>query len=317
MDLLSNFINSLHEKINKRHELVLYIADVLCIEREPANRRLSGKVPFTVQEMEKLSQNLGISLDYLMQSKSAYALPTLKMKIPMSGYAIEDMIVHMELQTRKLESICIEPVELVTAFSSLPLDFIIPYPTLEKFMFYKWGYFHVGAEEYDDFSVWEMPERLKKANQQLLKVNEKIKTRLYIWNPVTVWSLAKEMKYFKSIHAISDQDINHIKTDLHSMFDDIENQAKMHTVQSDNKIEMYVSFINHGLNFYYFKTESNYHITFDSYFMSMENYKNLESDIYIQDWITSMKKVSTLISESGALARHLFFEEQHKYIDDI
>ncbi len=315
MDLLNNFINSLYEKINKRSELVLYIADVLCIEREPANRRLSGKVPFTVQEMGKLSQKLGISLDRLMQNKNENVLPNLKMKIPMSGH-FEDMIVNLESVSNKLEKICREEVEVGTAFSSVPVEYFVPYPNLEKFMYYKWGYFHVGSNEYNDYSLWEIPDSLKKANQHLLKISDKIKNRIYIWNPVTIWSMVKEIKYFKSIHAINDEDINHIKGDLHAMLDSIEDQAKMHKTESGNKIEMYVSFINHGLNFWYFKTKNDFYVTFDSYFISLD-YDNSISSISIQEWITSMKKISTLISESGTVERRLFFKEQHNYVREI
>lgn len=317
MDLLENFINSLYERINKRSELVLYISDVLSIERESANRRLNKKVQFTIQEMGKLSQNLNISLDNLMKNKHSPALPTLKIKTLISGYSVEDMITNIESETKKLKSISMEPIEFGTAFSSMPLEFILPYSNLEKFMFYKWGYFHIGSNEYDDFSLWKMPERLKKANQQLLRINTDIKDRIYIWNPVTIWSMVKEIKYFKSIHAINDQDIIYIKTDLHKMLNDIENQAKMCKMQSDNKIEIYISFINHGLNFYYFKTENNFHVAFDGYFTSLDCYNNRESVINIQEWIMSLKKVSTLISESGAVERRLFFEEQHSYVGDI
>lgn len=317
MDLLEDFINSLHEKITKRSELVLYISEALSIERESANRRLNGTVQFTIQEMGKLSKKLGISLDYLMQEKNAYLLATLKMKIPMSGPSIEDMIVNMESEAEKLEKIGMEPVEYGTAFSSMPLDFIIPYPYLEKFMFYKWGHFHVGAEEYDNFSIWELPERIRNANQKLMRFNNQIVNRIYIWNPVTIWSLVKELKYFKIIHAINEEDINHIKIDLHQMLDDIESQAKMGRVGSDDKLVMYVSFINHGLNFYYFKTKSNFHTASDGYFVNLEHYDNLAFDINLQEWITSMKKVSALISESGAVERRLFFVEQHNFVDKI
>lgn len=318
MNLLENFINSLYERINKRSELVLYISDTLSIERESANRRLNGKVQFTIQEMGKLSKKLGISLDSLMQNKNDNILPILKAKTPMSNHSIEDMIVSMESEAQKLEKMCVEQIEYGAAFNSVPLEFYLPYSYLEKFMFYKWGYFHVGSDEYNDFSLWKTPERIKLANQKLLRVNDEIKNRIYIWDPVTIWSLAKEIKYFRRIDAINDQDISHIKEELHKMLNDIEDQAKMRNVPTGNKLEIYVSFINHGLNFYYFLAESDYHIAFDGYFISLNNHDKYNASIIdIQEWIISIKKVSTLISESGAIERHLFFEEQRNYIRDI
>ncbi len=317
MTLLNSFIDRLHEKTKKRSELVLYVADKLCIERESANRRLNGKVPFTVDEIEKLSRELSISLDSLIQNKDESFLATLKMKIPMSGYSIDDMIINIESQAERLENMCAESIELGTAFSYIPINFILPYSILEKFIFFKWGYFHVGDDEYDDFSSWVIPERLKKANRQLMKINAEIKKRMYIWNPVSIWSMVREIKYFKSIHAINENDINQIKEEMHNMLNDIEDEAKMRKTKSDYNIEMYVSFVNHGLNFYYFKTENSFYIVSDGYFVSMEHNDNSVTFSNLQEWIKSMKKVSTLISESGALERRLFFEEQHNYVNDI
>ncbi len=316
MNLLENFINSLYEKINKRSELVLYIADVLSIERESANRRLNGKVQFTIQEMGKLCKKLGISIDCLMNNKNPNILPSLTTKTPMAGH-LDDLVLGLEFETRKLEDICLEPVELGAAFSSIPLEFFSSYPTLEKFMYYKWGYFHVGSSEYDNYSSWEIPERLKKANQRLMMIDRKIKNRTYIWNPATVWSLAKEIKYFNNAHTIYNQDIDNIKADLHKMLDNIESKAKMSATQSGSKTEIYISIINHGINLCYFKTENNFYITFDNYFLSLDYYDNRAYYSNLQEWITSMKKVSTLISGSGAMERRLFFEEQHNYIKDI
>lgn len=316
MDLLEKFINSLHEKINKRSELVLYISDVLSIERESANRRLNRNVQFTIPEMEKLSRQLGISLDSLMLDKKGNLLPNLNMKMPMSDH-FEDLIEMIDSQAGKFEKICIEPVELGAAFSSVPLEFFAAYPGLEKLMYYKWGYFHVGSKDFDNYSLWEMPERLRKINRRLIKVNDKIKRHIYIWNPLTILSLVKEIKYFKKIHAINNEDIDLLKEEIHNMLDKIENYAKMGGYGHGDRVEMYVSVVNHGLNFCFFKTDNNFHVTYDGYFISLDYCNKSTSFNGIQEWITSMKKVSTLISESGAVERRLFFEEQHNYISQI
>ncbi len=316
MDLLEKFINSLYEKINKRSELVLYISDVLSIERESANRRLNRNVQFTIQEMGKLSRKLGISLDSLMQDKDANVLPNMNMNMPMSDH-FEKMIEKIETLVSKLEKFCINPVESGTAFSSIPVEFFLPYPALEKFMYYKWGYFHVGSGEYDNYLSWEVPEKLKKINKRLLQVNDKIKHHIYVWNPLTVLNLVTEIKYFKKIHALNDEDTGRLKEDIHRMLDHIENYAKTGGDTHDDKVEMYVSVINHGLNFYYLKTDNNYLITSDSYLLSLYYYDEQASIVNIQQWIKSMKRISTLISESGAGERRLFFEEQHKYINGI
>lgn len=42
-------------------------------------------------------------------------------------------------------------------YSTMPIEFFLSYPTLSKFMFFKWGHYFIGTEEFDNFSEWNIP----------------------------------------------------------------------------------------------------------------------------------------------------------------
>lgn len=319
MDLLKNFIDSLYEKISKRSELVVYVADVLCIERESAYRRLSGKVQFTIQEMGKLSQSLGISLDKLIQNENDTSLLSFKYYPPRSITSINQLTTIFESNLNKLREISCEPTEYGLVFSSLPMEFTLPYEYLNKFMYYKWGYFHTQTGDYKNYSSWVLPESIKAYHQQLMKVIESIAKRTYIWNPTTIWNITRDISYFKSIHAINESDINSIKTDLHAMLDKQESIAEIPISGSENKnkAEVFVSYIDNGSDFYYMISKDRCYIAYNGDFISSGSNDIFETNTNIREWIKSMKKISTLISESGERERRLFFEEQHRYIREI
>ncbi|MCC8095284.1 MAG: hypothetical protein LIP05_07980 [Tannerellaceae bacterium] len=51
------------------------ISEILCIEKEPASRRLSGKVLFTIREMGLLADVFTISIDQLRSEDDQLWMP--------------------------------------------------------------------------------------------------------------------------------------------------------------------------------------------------------------------------------------------------
>jgi len=318
MNLSEKFIHKLHEKIGKRKDLVSYLVDTLFIERDSANRRLNMTVQFTIREVEILCQDLNISLDDLMQSKKESFSPIFGMETKLYSISMEDYINSVESATMLLENIVSKPSKAGIAFSSLPLEFTFNFPYLNKFILYKWGYFYVDNKEYSSFLEWVIPKKMKEANHKLIEILIKFENLLYIWNPVTIFSTVKEIQFFKALQVINDSDVERIKIELHNMLNHLEGIAKgqYRNINQNQKIELYISNINHNLDFYFYLTGEDTYTFFSNYFITSKLYTNKEEHgNAIFKWIKSIKKISVLISESGEIERRLFFKEQHEQID--
>lgn len=317
MALLDNFVEKLHDKIVKRSDLVYFVANTLSIEKESASRRLSNKIPFTVHEMEILSIKLDISLDMLLYSKEKCTIPFLQLNSKIQTGSMKSFVRTMEIAVSRLESISEKPREGVSVFTTLPLEFTFDYSYLNRFIFYKWGYFYVGDKEYNSFTTWKMPTGLKEVNMKLMMYIGRYPKLLYIWSPLTILSIIKDIRFFRSMNAMNNHDIGEIKFELHSMLDTLENIANGHKVESDEirEKEFYISSIEHNIDFYYYSSENNFCTFSNNYFISSDDYHSSDSGEIINNWIKALKKISTLISESGAKERRLFFEEQHKYVE--
>mgnify|MGYP003623602202 FL=1 len=210
-----------------------------------------------------------------------------------------------------------EPSEIGIVFDSIPLEFSGHYKTIDKFIFFKWGHYFVGSREFDDFSSWEYPERLHNISKGIRNIPEQYNSLYYIWDISVIWNLVKEIRHFHDMHIVNDEDLALIKKELFDFLDYMEDMAKGAFLNKDQKVDFYISNVNIGMYGYY-------HFSPNHQFSFMKNYfiQSAASQDYIisnklREWVDEMKKVSTLISGSGAKARKLFFEEQRSIVDTL
>ena len=320
-NLLENFISILFTKFSKRYELVSFIAENLCIEKESASRRLSGKVQFTVAEIGTLAQKLGISLDSLITtSRNETILPTpLMLEIPRTEDSMDNLIDSIIPYYRLHQHTCKEMTELGTVFDTIPTEFYLPFPFLSKFMYFKWRHYFVKPQEPLDFHSWEVPEKLNLLHKSIQDIYPMFKYAYYLWDHNVIWNLMNDIKYFRNIHLLTEEDSRMIKKDIHQMLYSLDGVAKKTVTDylCAQHIEFYISSVSVGMTFSYHIAKNHSTCMFRTFFARSSTCTDREVCLKMRDWLYSMRKVSTLISESGEKERLLFFEEQHQLVDLI
>jgi len=321
LDLLNSFINALHHKIRKKSELVNFVSESLNIEKDSAYRRLNKKVYFSISEMGVLASRLGISIDGLFDHKfGGYrSTPAYTLHCPKSQNSMDRLFNWMESDLRILKDIINESTDAGVIFNSLPIEFIMSYHNLLKFVYFKWGYYFVNSSEFKNFSLWKIPAKLESASDEIRNVYTNLETMTYIWDVVSIYCLAKDIIYFYHLQALTYEDVESIKYDLHHMLNDMEKVCDGISTELFNseKIQIYVSTIHLGTHFSYYISENKWYSSFHTFFIGSNFSDDYDNCIQVREWMNSMKKVCTLISHSGAKERRLFFEEQHRIVDSI
>jgi len=316
-DLLDIFINTLYKKINTRSELVHFIADTLMIEKVSASRRLNKKVYFSINEMGILSRRLGISLDSLLLNDNQFSFTApYRLISPMSYKSINSLVKKIETIRNQLNDL----YEYGAFFSFPPIEFLAPYPNLSKFAYFKWGYYHVNSDEFSKFSLWKMPDEIIQINSWIMDIYNKLEKVLYIWDISTICDFVRDINYMHSIYLLDERDIKHLKNELHEMLNSIEQVADGYGTSGllkPEKIELYVSNVHSGADYSYFISSDKGYCNFRNFFIESNYSDDYNSCIQIRQWMNSLKKVSTLISESGIRERKIFFKEQHSIVDTL
>lgn len=318
INLHENFIKSLQEKIPDKKELVDFISDTLRIEKEPASRRLNGKVLFSVHEMGILADKLGIVIDSLLHPDKKFQWMPFQLESPMSADTVEDMGDILGHILECMEEVVQKKVTLGSIFYMLPLELYVDYPHLMRFMLFKRGHYFVRTEEFNNFSNWELPEKFTNLKKRISKIKAKVENALYIWDESLIWKLVAEINYLHKLQVISAEDKNLIRDDLREMLHHLERclRGKFRAGSAQNRqMDFYISHVNIGINSLYAfsdQKQMSFVQTSFSYSHTEESYENC---LRIKDWVDSFKKISVLISGSGSLERRLFFKKQHQIID--
>ena len=319
-DLQSKFIDSLHQKIILKADLIDRVSDILQIERESTIRRLNGKVNFSIREMGILASAFDISLDNLLHSDVRCQWLPLLLQSPMKHYSMDHLHSMLESNINNLKKICQSPAEGGCVYNSLPLEFYMNSPLLMKFMFFKWGNYFVGTEEFNNFSQWEIPQNIAATVGEGLDLANSLSDMFSIWDSALIWTLSREINNFFRMHVITMQEKEAIKHELKLLLVTLEqslNGTYSPNIPITPDTNFYVSTMNVGFTSSYVVSERGCFILFQTNFTFsvLEGcYKNFSQ---LKEWINSLKNISILLSNSGRIERRLFFDEQYKIVDGI
>lgn len=318
-DLLQSFVEALMHKSSTKTDLVSFVADTLHIEKESASRRITGKVQFTIREMGILAQEMDISLDSLLNANNNYTPIFFKMDIPRMCRSIDELIAFIQRFAEETKSLTNKNIEMGTVFNSLPIEFYIRHPHLCKFMYFKWGHYFMGGSSFNSYAEWELSEKLISIHQDIINNYKQYKVIYYLWDKSVIWNLANDIKYFSAIFALTPQDTEQIKKELHQMLYELEEAASGQPSEHllPNNVNLYVTSLNIGLTGTYLNSEDTFISLFSTYFFHSNICKDYVTGKKVKQWIESLKKVSAPISGGGEKERRLFFEEQHQIVNQI
>lgn len=312
------FLRVLQSGTADRPGLTNKVADILRIEREAAYRRLSGRVQFTATEIGVLAGEMGISLDNIIQKHTPYSSIPILMEQPLRLESMDVLAGQLKANLDMMKLLLEDESELLSVFDSLPLEFCLPYPHLFKFMIFKWGHHYVGSEEFDNYGSWRIPENIDRYSRDLVEMAKGYSKVLYIWDYPVIWHLVCDISYFHDILLLSTDEVSLIKEDLHNLLTNFEKLLKgvYRSKVLSNEADVYVSTVGIGISCLVHTSKANSFCLLKNYFIQTEILNDTERIGKIRNWIHAGKKLSIRISEGNERERRIFFERQHRLVDN-
>lgn len=262
---------------------------------------------------------LGISLDGLLYNMEDQILLPFQMNTPrMSTSSMDTLLDKVDNNLNIYNANISESAFMSTLFDIIPLEFYVHYPALCKFMDFKWGYYFIDTEEFNNYSSWILPKRLENYHNLTKNVCNRYEHILYIWDISTIWNLCKEIKYLFNAYAISKSDFEAVKKDLRDMLTGLERVAARNSTRYayPDKIDIYITNINVGIYCSYSLSGKYSLCSFTKEFLQSPISEDRITCMKVKAWIDSLKKISTLVSGSGEKNRKFFFEEQRSIVDN-
>lgn len=317
-ELHDKFLEILKERIPERGKAATFLMDVLYIEKEAAYRRLRREVPFTFAEVAILSKKLNISLDSLLEVMPTYRGQIYHMygqnyfKLTEIDYKMSrDYIATIKAAGQNAYS------EFGFAYSIIPMHFSLRYQAIFRLYMLKWMYQFGAPGSISSYAEIEIPNLLREFHQQYLHEVQNIKYTYFVWDKQLLNYIVSDIKYFNSIHIISDEDVALIKEDLISFLNDLERLTQVGAYDTGNKVEIYVSNLNFETTYSYLLSDNVNLSMISTFMLSSATSIELEACEHMRMWVQALKRTSTLISGCSELDRHTFFKKQRDYLDKI
>ncbi|MBD3590435.1 hypothetical protein [Bacteroides sp. GM023] len=312
----ANLIEAMKEKLPLKGQLADMLMDTLYIGKEAVYRRLRGEVPFTLQESALVSRKLGISLDQIVgisfKSNAMFNINIVDYDDPFeSYYEILDKYVTL------VNSMQDDPNSAMgTSSNIIPQTLYMKHELLAKFRLFKWMYQNKNID-CKSFEELEMPAKLVNIQKDYVGMTRHIHSIDYIWDSMIFQHLINDIQYFSSIHLISDETKEEIRKELFLLADELEELAISGKTKEGNQVRIYVSHINFEATYSYVET-NNLRLSLIRVY-SINSLTTMDNEIFhsLKEWIQSLKKFSTLISESGEMQRIQFFKQQREIIDTL
>ncbi|MDH6303623.1 hypothetical protein M2459_000443 [Parabacteroides sp. PF5-5] len=313
------FIEVLKTKIPKKTKLADFVANILCVEKETAYRRLRGDVQFSLKEAALLASALNLSLDQILLDAQPNTKNRMLVYLPDYSYMRENNSSHIISSINYLQKLIKEPYsEFGVALSGIPFTLYLPYSTLSKFYILKCNYHERICQANTPFKeICETKAQLEHKDELFLLLRQ-IKKTCYIWDRKIMNTLVNDIHYFKSIHLIEDSEIKSIKEDLNQFLDDLEQLAINGKYQeTENKFELYISDIHIDVTYAYLHSERMNMGLLSTFIFYMMTFKQEAIIDNLTNWVKSLKRCSTLISGTGERERILFFDQQRAIVDNL
>jgi hypothetical protein len=304
------------KSIPKNIKSVAYLSTALHLSNESVYRRIRGDIPFTTDELTKLALKLKFSIDSIIEesdSERAFFNFYSKDRDPVLIYSAmlgkcNDLLENM------LHS---DTIESIMALNCLPPTFSVFFDHLFKFTFYKWLHQSNEISFNQNFSDIVIPDELISYQKKIRSNIMKIDNSVLIIDPNIFLNLAKDIQYYYQRRLLDKEDFRLLKKDLINTIDLFENMARTGFSGSEAKISLYLSSLHINANTGYFSYGDVIEtliwvLTVDPIMVC-----NLEVSNKQKKWLLSLRRHSTLISQSNEILQAEFFDQQRRQVDDI
>ncbi len=312
--LSDKLISAIEESMPPRTNLAGYLTKELFISKEAAYRRLRGDVPFTLEEASIIANKLNISLDKLSGNDNSGAIINMSLiKHQNSLENYDETIVRFLNITEQLQG---DPsAQLHWATNMIPFILCEPYMYITKFRIARW--LHQSNNITGTLSDIEINKKTLLLQSEVATRFRNIPVSLYIWDTEIISSFIKQVQLFSNLRILVKEDIYKIKEELYALIDDMEKIAADGCFNNGGRAYIHLSNINLEASYGYIESDSIQISTIRIYAINIIDSRHPDICRLQKEWIHSLRRYSTLITESSEMERLKFFNKQREYVNNL
>jgi len=302
--------------IPPRVKSIDYLMQSLNISRESVYRRIRGDISFTVEEIAKLSVDLGFSIDELI-IKNMQSRVFIDSNISVNQTPTDNYISIFQQNFQCIYDLPqVEDAESIAVLNRVPFSFLIFFNHLFKLDYYRWMHQHQETSLKYFYSDVVLPEKLIGLQQKAIEHMKKLKNITYILDPDVFFNLVQEVQYYYKRRLITDSEFLQLKDDLFGLVNMVETIAQTGSNKSGIKYNLYISSLNLDSSSRYIKYGDELKSQFFINALEPITIVNLDLCKVHKKWLDSMRKYATLITQSNEILQVRYFNRQRDFIEE-
>ena len=315
-------VNRILENIPKKTKPVSYLSNLLDISTESVYRRFRGSIPFTFEEISKLSQTLSFSVDDIIGVKMTNSKALFELKADEllgSSVAFITMLQQQLSYIKKLQES--SRSEIISGMRHLTALSVLEFDTLFKFFYYKWTHQTEDVPINYFFSDVVFPSEIEHLLKEIRSLSG---TTLYnnemtvISNPSLCQSIVNEIQYYTKRGLINDEDLQQLKNELLAWVDDTESMIKTGFTKQGGRCNYFLSsFDTIESNSIYTSFDTQMESRFWIYTVKPLKVSKTGACKTHKEWFNSLKRYATYITQSNEMLQAEFLNQQRQYIQSI
>jgi len=297
-------------------KLVPYLMEKLKLSKEPVYRRIKGDVPFTFEEVCTLASELEFSLDEILSQSRKRSFFTLPKNI---GNNMQDSYLNTLTEYFEVikEQYNTENAYSVVALNTILPVYVTPYKGLSRFMYYMYLHRTDFLPVNYCFSDVTLSQEIIDVCKKINYYSKFLPGSTFMADEGVFLSVIKDIQYYYKRKLISGADMQMLKEELHNFVEKTENNVTKKTTDFGIMYFLNISAVDIKSNITY--SDFNGKLTAHIWVYPVNAITIKDPDVckWQKNWIESLIKYSTLISESNDILRINFFNRQYEYIDNM
>jgi hypothetical protein len=292
--------------------------ELLDLSRESVYRRIRKDIPFSMNELTKLALTLNFSLDEIVEGSKRerifFDLGSRNSNSSMDSFpAIFQEYNSYINNLSKARNSCV-----YIALNCIYPLFTIFSPNLFKFHYFKWLIETQDNLQKYYFSDFTLPSELCAMQQKITEEIKNARNVTIILSPNIIVSIIKNIQYYYQRKLIDKESLEILKEDLLKVTDFAENVAKNGKLEGGNsQIDIYISIPYINSNTIYLEYDDISEVHYWIYSTNPMVIRNSDLGNIQKKWFLSLKKSSTLITQSNEILQADFFDSQRKLINKL
>lgn len=303
----SSFLEQVRNRLPAHVSFVDELAEVLNISRDSAYRRIRGETVLSLDEVKKLYDKFGISLDVIL-SNSSQMVTFHRRVVDHTDYTLENWLNSVLKNLDFLRSF--EDHEMIFSAKDIPIFHYFRVPQLSSFKLFFWMKTLLGYPGFENqrFSAAAVPNELVTLANRVWSKYSSLHT-IEIWNEEAVYDTLKQIDFYRECGLFQSKEEPVFLCDqLMQLMEQIKDEARAGKKSEGGKFGMYNNEILIADNTVFARMGSkrsvyvnqnslNLLLTFQEPFCE-------QTELYLQN----LMKKSTQISVTGERERNRFFK---------